>query len=69
MNGFTNYYISCIDLLERLMKSREQRRLRRKLQWFLKSHVLLTDEVGYENLTPEQATLFFQLVNTRYEKG
>jgi DNA replication protein DnaC len=31
--------------------------------------VLLIDEVGYENLSPEQATLFFQLVNTRYENG
>ncbi len=25
--------------------------------------------MGYENLTPEQATLFFQLVATRYERG
>ena len=69
MNGFTAYYISCVDLLERLMKSREQGKLRRKLKWFSKAHVLLVDEVGYENLTPEQATLFFQLVNTRYENG
>ncbi len=29
----------------------------------------MVDEVGYENLTTEQATLFFQLVNTRYENG
>jgi DNA replication protein DnaC len=29
--------------------------------------VLLIDEVGYENLTGEQAALFFQLINTRYE--
>ncbi len=69
LNGFTAYYISCVDLLERLSKAREQGRLKRKLQWFSKSHVLLIDEVGYENLTPEQATLFFQLVNTRYENG
>jgi len=64
LNGFTAYYISCVDLLERLLKSREQGRLKRKLQWFVKPHVLLIDEVGYENLSPEQATLFFQLVNT-----
>ena len=69
LNGFTAYYISCVDLLERLLKSREQGRLKRKLQWFVKPHVLLIDEVGYENLSPEQATLFFQLVNTRYENG
>ena len=27
------------------------------------------DEVGYENLNPEKATLFFQLINVRYEQG
>ena len=59
LSGFTAYYISCVDLLERLSKAREQGRLKRKLQWFSKPHVLLIDEVGYENLTPEQATLFF----------
>jgi DNA replication protein DnaC len=69
MNGFTAYYISCLDLLERLRKSRDQGRLKNKLTWFGKPHVLLIDEVGYENLTPEQAALFFQLINTRYEHG
>jgi DNA replication protein DnaC len=69
LNGFTAYFISCMDLLERLQKAREQGRLRRRLQWFCKPHVLLIDEVGYENLSPEQATLFFQLVNARYEHG
>ena len=31
--------------------------------------VVLIDEVGYENLSSEQAALFFQLINTRYEHG
>jgi DNA replication protein DnaC len=69
LNGYTAYFISCIDLLERLQRSREQGRLKNKLSWFGKPHVLLIDEVGYENLTPEQAALFFQLINTRYEHG
>lgn len=67
MSGYTAYYISCMDLLENLMKARENNRLKRKLKWFRKPHVLLVDEVGYENLTREQAALFFQLVNVRYE--
>jgi DNA replication protein DnaC len=69
MNGFTAYYISCLDLLERLQRAREAGRLKNKLTWFGKPHVLLLDEVGYENLSSEQAALFFQLVNTRYEHG
>ena len=31
--------------------------------------MLLIDEVGYEPLTPEQAHVFFQLINARYETG
>ncbi len=69
MNGFTAYYISCMEMLERLQRSRDQGRLKQKLTWFGKPHVVLIDEIGYENLTPEQASLFFQLINHRYEHG
>lgn len=67
MNDHTAYYISCVDLIEVLCRARELNRLKRKLTWFKKPHVLLIDEVGYEHLSQEQATLFFQLINTRYE--
>ncbi len=33
------------------------------------THVLVIDEVVYENYTLEQVNLFFQLVNARYEHG
>ena len=52
-----------------LLKAREQNRLKRRLTWLKKPHVLLLDEVGYEPLTPEQAHVFFQLINARYEIG
>ena len=69
MSGYSAYYISCRDAIERLLKAREQNRLRKALSWFRKPHVLLIDEVGHEPLTPEQAHVFFQLVNVRYETG
>jgi len=69
LNGYTAYYITCLELLERLQRSKDQSRLKNKLTWFGKPHVLLIDEVGYENLSAEQASLFFQLINTRYEHG
>lgn len=69
MSGYSAYFISCRDAIEKLLKAREQNRLRRALAWFRKPHVLLLDEVGHEPLTPEQAHVFFQLVNTRYETG
>jgi DNA replication protein DnaC len=67
--GFTAYYMSCSQAVEVLARAREASRLKRKLAWLRKPHLLLIDEVGYENLTPEQATLVFQLVATRYEHG
>lgn len=69
MNGFSAYYMSCQDMVELLTKARTQNNLKRKLRWLKKPNVLLLDEIGYENLSPEQATLFFQLVATRYEQG
>jgi DNA replication protein DnaC len=69
MTGFTAYYISCMDLIEGLGRARSTNKLKRKLQWYRKPHVLVIDEAGYENLDKEQANLFFQLVNSRYEHG
>jgi len=69
MNGYTAYYMNCNTLIETLVKMKKLNRLNRKLSWFKKPHLMLIDEVGYENLGPEEATLFFQLVNTRYEHG
>lgn len=69
MSGYTSYHLTCTDAIETLTRARETGRLKRKLKWLQKPHVLLIDEIGYENLTGEQANLLFQLVNNRYEKG
>ena len=61
--------MTCHNLVEELVRAKEQNRLKRKLTWFRKPNVLLIDEVGYEPLTPEQAHVFFQLINIRYECG
>lgn len=67
--GHTAYYTTCIDLMESLIRAKEQGRLKRRLMWLRKAAILAIDEVGYEPLTAEQANLFFQVVNTRYETG
>jgi DNA replication protein DnaC len=67
--GYTAYFMSSTSLMETLMHARAQNRLKRKLAWLKKPHVLVIDEVGYENYSAEQANLFFQLVNARYEHG
>ncbi|MDA8416740.1 MAG: IS21-like element helper ATPase IstB [Betaproteobacteria bacterium] len=67
LNGYTAWYTTCLDLMENLSRAREAGRLKRKLVWLRKPHLLVIDEVGYETLTVEQANLFFQVVNARYE--
>lgn len=67
LSGYTAYYTTCLDLIETLQRSREQGRLKRRLAWLRKPHVLVIDEVGYESLSREQANLLFQVVNIRYE--
>jgi DNA replication protein DnaC len=69
MSGYSAYHITCREAIEKLLKAREQGRLRKTLSWFRKPHVLLLDEVGHEPLSPEQAHVFFQLINIRYETG
>jgi len=69
LSGYTAYYMTCHDAIESLLRAREQGRLRKRLSWLRKPHVLLLDEVGYEPLSPEQAHVFFQLINARYETG
>lgn len=69
ISGYSAYFISCRDAIEKLLRAREQNRLRKALAWFRKPNVLLIDEVGHEPLTPEQAHVLFQLVNARYESG
>ena len=69
LNGYTAWYTTCSDLMENLTRARESGRLKRKLTWLRKPHVLVIDEVGYESLSREQANLFFQVVNARYENG
>jgi len=69
MSGYSAYHITCREAIEKLLKAREQGRLRKTLAWFRKPNVLLIDEVGHEPLAPEQAHVFFQLINARYETG
>ncbi len=69
LSGYTAYHITCRDAIESLLRAKEQNRLKKRLAWLRKPHLLLLDEVGYEPLAPEQAHVLFQLVNARYETG
>jgi DNA replication protein DnaC len=67
--GYMAYFVTSTGLMESLAHAKSQNRLKRKLSWLRKPHLLVIDEVGYENYTTEQSNLFFQVVNARYESG
>lgn len=69
LEGKSAYFISCHDLVETLLRAKEQNRLSRKLRWFKSPAVLLIDETGYEPLNAEQTHVLFQVINARYEIG
>ena len=56
-------------LLEDLRVAHEERRLERRLRVYLAPKLLIIDEFGYLPLDKLGATLLFQLVAARYERG
>jgi DNA replication protein DnaC len=67
--GYTAYFMSAQEILEELVKAKHQNRLKRKLTSFCEPHLLAIDEIGYESLSKEESTPFFNLVAARYEKA
>jgi len=54
-------------LVSMLVRSRQENRLDWQLQQLTYPKVLILDEMGYLPMTREEASLFFRLVNRRYE--
>lgn len=51
------------------MKAKQENRLERQLQQLSYARGLILDEIGYLPMTSEEASLFFRLLNRRYEKA
>ncbi len=62
-------YTTLDDLVRDLRKADQLGKLREKLSYYQRSHLLILDEVGYLPLDRKDANRFFQLVNRRYAKG
>jgi DNA replication protein DnaC len=68
-SGFGAYFITAHDLVNDLGRAYREGRLDRRLRIYLAPKVLVIDEMGYLPLDDLGATIFFQLVSARYEKG
>ena len=68
-SGHGAYFITAHDLVTDLGRATRENRLDRRLRVYLAPKVLVIDEMGYLPLDAMGATIFFQLVSARYERG
>ncbi|MDC3418737.1 IS21-like element helper ATPase IstB [Aquibacillus salsiterrae] len=64
----STYFIKCNDLIMNLKKAKLENRFETRLKHYSKYKLLLIDEIGYLPIDSEDAKLFFQLIDMRYEK-
>lgn len=67
--GYGSYFITAHDLVTDLGRAARENRLDRRLRVYTAPKVLVVDEMGYLPLDAVGATIFFQLVSARYERG
>ena len=67
--GKSVYRTTLADLVGNLAKAHHGGQLNQKLRQMSRPALLIVDEIGYLPLPKEGASLFFQLVSARYEKG
>jgi len=67
--GQAAYFRTAHDLVSDLGSAYREGRLERRLRVYLAPKVLVIDEMGYLPLEDLGATIFFQLVSARYERG
>jgi DNA replication protein DnaC len=64
----STYFIKCNDLIMNLKRAKLENRLENRLKHYAKYKLLIIDEIGYLPIDAEDAKLFFQLIDMRYEK-
>src|SRR5207248_876460 len=67
--GRSVYFATLADIVGALAKAEREGGLREKIRFFCRFAILIVDEIGYLPVTAGGGNLFFQLVNSRYEKG
>jgi len=67
-NGYRGQFIRAQDLFDEMYASLADRSSRKLLNRLVRLDVLLVDELGYVNVKPEQANIFFKLMEERYRR-
>ncbi len=64
----STYFIKCHDLIAKLKKAYLENRLDQRIKNFSRYRLLIIDEIGYLPIGKNEAKMFFQLIDSRYEK-
>jgi len=64
----STYFIKCHDLIDQLKKAYLENRLESRIKHFSKYKLLIIDEIGYLPIGDQEAKMFFQLIDKRYEQ-
>ncbi len=67
--GLTVYYATLPYLIADLKKAEQTGKLERRMKAYLRTDILVVDEVGYMQLDRQAAELLFRIVCERYETG
>jgi DNA replication protein DnaC len=67
--GVGIYFVTANNLVQDLRRAHAENRLDRRMRVYLAPKLLIVDEMGYLPLDDVGATMFFQLVTARYERG
>lgn len=67
--GHSAYFVTAHDLVADLSRAAQENRMDARMRTYLTPKLLVIDEMGYLPLDAVGATLFFQLIGARYERG
>ena len=67
-NGYRGRFVKAQNLFDDMYASLADRSSRQLVNQLARLDVLLIDEMGYLNLRPEQANIFFKLMEDRYRR-
>jgi DNA replication protein DnaC len=67
-NGYRGQFVRAQDLFDDMYASLADRSSRKLLNRLVGFDLLLIDELGYLNIRPEQANIFFKLMEERYRR-
>lgn len=67
--GYRLYFTTALELARKLTTAFAQNRLPHTMKMLSQPKLLIIDEVGYLPLDPSQASMLFETIAKRYEKG